>query len=108
MLADPLAVGCVSLACSLLLLYLQSKKPEILLKVLFSLPRIGAVSVELLFAFFLFAWWCVGTGIMTFRGPFTVSSNGYFSSVATASRPVALILERGTTFMLTLTQMWLP
>ena len=44
------------------------------------MPRVGAVSVELLFAFFLFAWWCVGAGIMTFQGPFTLTTNGYFAT----------------------------
>ena len=31
---------------------------------------------------FLFVWWCVGTGVITFKAPFTVTSNGYFSAWA--------------------------
>lgn len=77
-----LAVGVISLLVSVLLWVLQNKKPETLLKVLFTLPKVGAVSVELLIADFLFVWWCVGAGIMTFQGPFTVTTNGYFATWA--------------------------
>jgi len=31
---------------------------------------------------FLFLWWGIGTGIITFKSPFTVTSNGYFSAWA--------------------------
>ena len=75
-----LAVGVVSLIVAIVLMTLQNKKPEKLMQVLFSMPIVGAVSVELFIAFFLFAWWCVGAGIMTFQGPFTLTSNGYFAT----------------------------
>ena len=31
---------------------------------------------------FLFLWWGIGTGIITFKSPFTRTSNGYFSAWA--------------------------
>lgn len=31
---------------------------------------------------FLFLWWGIGTGIITFKAPFTTTSNGYFSAWA--------------------------
>ena len=31
---------------------------------------------------FLFVWWAVGTGVITFKGPFTGVGNGYFSAWA--------------------------
>ena len=31
---------------------------------------------------FLFLWWGIGTGIITFKSPFTETSNGYFSAWA--------------------------
>jgi hypothetical protein len=33
-------------------------------------------------SFFLFLWWGIGTGIITFKYPFTETSNGYFSAWA--------------------------
>jgi hypothetical protein len=33
-------------------------------------------------SFFLFLWWGIGTGVITFSGPFTTTSNGYFSAWA--------------------------
>ena len=77
-----LIVGIVSLVVGLLLWFLQAKKPETLMKVLFNLPKVGDVTVESLTAFFLFAWWCVGAGILTFQGPFTQTTNGYFATWA--------------------------
>jgi len=29
---------------------------------------------------FLFVWWCIGTGVITFKAPFPATSNGYFSA----------------------------
>jgi len=40
-------------------------------------------------AVFLFSWWAIGTGIMTFQGPFLVTTNGYFGAwLAVASSAV--------------------
>jgi hypothetical protein len=36
-------------------------------------------SFEALLALFLTVWWAVGAGILTFMGPFTVTSNSYFA-----------------------------
>ena len=77
-----LSVGIVSLMLSVTLLILQSKNPDALLKVLFSLPKVGEVSVELLIAFALFAWWAVAAGILTFQGPFNLTQNGFFATWA--------------------------
>jgi len=40
-------------------------------------------------AVFLFSWWIIGTGIMTFQGPFLATTNGYFGAwLAVASSAV--------------------
>ena len=77
-----LIVGIISLLASLTLMILQQKNPDMLLKKLFDLPKIGDVTIELFIADFLFVWWCIGAGIMTFQGPFTVTTNGYFATWA--------------------------
>lgn len=38
--------------------------------------------VEKPVSLFLFVWWVVGTGVITFRAPFTGVGNGYFSAWA--------------------------
>ena len=58
------------------LLLLKSEKGE---KVLFTAPVAGEINVTALIALFLAVWWGVAMGILTFGGPFTTTSNGYFS-----------------------------
>ena len=73
----------VSIVASLVLVIVESKNPVSLAKVLFTgVPKVGGVTVEMLFAFFLFVWWAIAAGIMTFQGPFTATTNGYFATWA--------------------------
>ena len=74
-----LACGIVSTVLTVVIFVVQHYKPESLMKVLFSLPKFGEVTLEVLTAFFLFVWWCVGAGIITFQGPFGMTGNGYFA-----------------------------
>lgn len=77
------ASGIVGICFAGVLMLVQGQNPESLVKVIFSnFPMVGVVTVEMLFAFFLFAWWAVATGIMTFQGPFTATTNGYFATWA--------------------------
>ena len=79
----PLVVGIVSIVGSAVLIIVQGKNPEVLLKVVVSgVPKVGGLTVEMLFAFTLFIWWGIAAGIMTFQGPFTATTNGYFATWA--------------------------
>ena len=49
-----LSVGIISTVVTIVLILVQMKNPAVLTKELFSLPKFGAVSVECLFAAFLF------------------------------------------------------
>lgn len=87
-----IASGIVGICFAGVLMILQGQNPEGLVKVIFSnFPMVGVVTVEMLFAFFLFAWWAVATGIMTFQGPFTATTNGYFATWAALSSSVMLL-----------------
>jgi len=44
-----------------------------------------SITKEYLVGAFLCLWWFVGALIMTFMGPFTVTSNGYFAAVSEKS-----------------------
>jgi len=69
-LAYSLSVSVVSLAACLIIQTGEFVKPGLLER------------VEKPVSLALFVWWVVGTGVTTFRAPFTVVGNGYFSSWA--------------------------
>lgn len=69
-LAYALSVSVISLAVCLIIQTGEFVKPGLLER------------VEKPVSLALFVWWVVGTGVITFRAPFTVVGNGYFSSWA--------------------------
>lgn len=46
----------------------------------FDKPMMGMCSAGRLLMFFLFVWWAVAAGIITFDGPFEMVGNGYFAT----------------------------
>mmetsp|Transcript_27076 Transcript_27076/g.64316 ORF Transcript_27076/g.64316 Transcript_27076/m.64316 type:complete len:273 (-) Transcript_27076:259-1077(-) len=73
--AYAIAVGAVAGTLALVALILLKFQAGLLGKVLFS-----GIDLQHFIAGFLFIWWLVGTCIITFKAPFTVTSNGYFSA----------------------------
>lgn len=69
-LAYALSVSVISLAACLIIQTGEFVKPGLLEK------------VEKPVSLFLFVWWAIGTGVITFQGPFFVAGNGYFSAWA--------------------------
>lgn len=69
-LAYALSVSVISLAACLIIQTGEFVKPGLLEK------------VEKPVSLFLFVWWAVGTGVITFKGPFLTAGNGYFSAWA--------------------------
>lgn len=69
-LAYALSVSVVSLALCLIIQTGEFVKPGLLEK------------VEKPVSLFLFIWWSIGTGIITFKWPFLVAGNGYFAAWA--------------------------
>lgn len=69
-LAYALSVSVVSLAACLIIQTGEFVKPGLLEK------------VEKPVSLFLFFWWAVGCGVITFKAPFLAASNGYFSAWA--------------------------
>jgi len=69
-LAYALSVSVISLAACLIIQTGEFMRPGLLEK------------VEKPVSLFLFVWWAVGTGVITFRAPFRGVGNGYFSAWA--------------------------
>lgn len=69
-LAYAISVACISLAACLIIQTGEFVRPGLLEK------------VEKPVSLFLFVWWTVGTGVITFKGPFLAAGNGYFSAWA--------------------------
>jgi len=72
-----LAAGVVSLAAVLSVVTLQRFSPPALQRQ--SPIKYCSSSLQLIYAC-LILWWLLGAGFLTFRGPFTVASNGFFAS----------------------------
>lgn len=70
LLSYALSVSVISLAACLIIQTGEFIKPGLLEK------------VEKPTSLFLFVWWAIGTGVITFKGPFTGVGNGYFSAWA--------------------------
>mmetsp|Transcript_24627 Transcript_24627/g.53105 ORF Transcript_24627/g.53105 Transcript_24627/m.53105 type:complete len:269 (-) Transcript_24627:304-1110(-) len=69
-LAYALSVSVISLATCLIIQTGEFVKPGLLEK------------VEKPVSLFLFFWWAIGTGVITFKAPFIEASNGYFAAWA--------------------------
>lgn len=69
-LAYALSVSVISLMTCLIIQTGEYVKPGLLEK------------VEKPVSLFLFFWWAIGTGVITFKAPFLVAGNGYFSAWA--------------------------
>jgi hypothetical protein len=65
-----LSVSVISLAACLIIQTGEFVKPGLLEK------------IEKPVSLFLFVWWGIGTGVITFRAPFTTTSNGFFAAWA--------------------------
>mmetsp|Transcript_16514 Transcript_16514/g.31472 ORF Transcript_16514/g.31472 Transcript_16514/m.31472 type:complete len:339 (+) Transcript_16514:179-1195(+) len=76
-----LSVACVSLGICLILQTLEFLIPGFLEWNLVP-PSNGSEGhrVEKVWSVVLLLWWCIGTGIITFKAPFVNSSNGWFGA----------------------------
>jgi len=82
--AFAVALGSISLFISLILLLGSSKIPR---------------NVMRYTAFFMILWWVIGTGVVTFGGPFTNTGNGYFASFAAVISSLAFLRSVQTSDM---------
>ena len=76
-----LSAAVISLVLCLALLVLSKKKPALLEKQV-KVPKLGELSLLQLLALLLLLWWLLAATILTFEGPFVVTSNGYLSAWA--------------------------
>ena len=76
------SVGVVSLVCALVLSALHRWRAADLRRTPLTDARAGPISVLQLIGVFLVVWWIPGAGVLTFVGPFVVTSNGYFGAWA--------------------------
>ena len=72
-----LIFSAISLFFIIVVYALKFKKPEQLAKKLFTVPKVDKdVTLELFLAILLVLTWIAGAFILTFMGPFTVTTNG--------------------------------
>ena len=69
-------------SCFMLQLLQQQDGGASLEKELFSVPKLGALSTQRVWALFMLVWWGAGAGVLTFKEPFVGTSNGYFAAWA--------------------------
>ncbi|EED93862.1 predicted protein [Thalassiosira pseudonana CCMP1335] len=77
-----LSVACVSLGICLILQTAEFLVPGFLERVVIKQREDGrgGHTIEKICSVFLLIWWLIGTGIITFRGPFVETSNGWFAA----------------------------
>lgn len=74
------AASVIALIFSSMALIFMKAKPDLYFKQIFVLPVVGPVLVGSLFSVFLLIWWTISSLVITFDGPFTVTTNGYFAA----------------------------
>ena len=72
----------IALVCALVLSALHRWRAADLRRTPLTDARAGPISVLQLIGVFLVVWWIPGAGVLTFVGPFVVTSNGYFGAWA--------------------------
>eukprot|EP00980_Cylindrotheca_fusiformis_P008927 scaffold1901_cov126-Cylindrotheca_fusiformis.AAC.3 len=77
-----IAVGVVAILFSAAGFYLLHFSPAVYDQHLFDVPLIGSCTIGYTLCLFLFAWWIIAAGVLTFGGPFEVTGNGYFATWA--------------------------
>ena len=93
-----LVVGGVSLALVVTLFIHRTIKSEEAAELLSTVGckcREGGTTYtyHILLSLFLTLWWAVGAGVLTFLGPFTTTSNAYFSIWASLICAVAILID---------------
>jgi hypothetical protein len=78
-LAYAVSVGTVSLWFVLILFVLAKTKPEFVAEMTVRMPRNAKLTLLQAAAGFLFLWWGIGTGTLTFHAPYQSTSNAYFA-----------------------------
>lgn len=76
------AASVLSLVLCLALHALSKFKPALLEKRVMTAPKLGELNLLQVLALFLLLWWILAATIVTFEGPFVVTSNGYLSAWA--------------------------
>jgi hypothetical protein len=77
--AYAVSVGTVSLWFVLLLFVMAKMKPDFVIDTTVRMPREAQLTVLQAAAGFLFVWWGVGCGFLTFHAPYQSTSNAYFA-----------------------------
>ncbi|KAL9187991.1 hypothetical protein ACHAXT_006369 [Thalassiosira profunda] len=79
-----LSVACVSLILCLILQTTEFLIPGFLDREIIKerADGRGGHSVQKLCSVFLLLWWIIGTGVITFKAPFVITSNGWFAAWA--------------------------